>query len=83
MNFFFLKHVTRRICLFNLLFCKNFFCCSNLKMACEFLCSLPLSTHPKIPCDDSTVNNICKLETAWFVALNIDHLAAEKGQSLY
>lgn len=82
MNFF-LKHVARRICLFNFLFCKDFCCCLDLKTACEFLFSLSLYTHPKIPCDDSTVNNICKLETAWFVALNIEYLAEEKGQSFY
>jgi len=42
-----------------------------------------LYTHPKIPCDDSAVNNICKLETTWFVTFSTEYLAAEKGQSSY
>lgn len=43
----------------------------NLRTACEFSCSVPLYRHPKIPCDDSSVNNICKVHSAWLDASNV------------
>lgn len=68
-NYF--KFVTRRICLFNLLFCKTLCYSLNLKTACEFSCSVSLNTHPKIPCDDSSVNNTCKVHPVWLGALKV------------
>lgn len=56
-----LKPLTRRICMFNLLFCRDFICFKFENSLWIFMQSV-FYNHPKVPCDDSTVNNICRLE---------------------
>lgn len=46
-------------------FAKHFVTSKNWKIACEFSCHVSLYSHPKIPCDDSSVNNTCKVPPAW------------------
>lgn len=70
MNYYF-KYATRRICLLNLLFAGHFVIPKNLKTSGEFLCSVSLYGHPKIPCDDSSLNNTCKVHPAWLGAFNV------------
>lgn len=52
-------------------FPKHFVTSKNLKTAFEFLCSVSLYRHAKIPCDDSSVNNSCKVHPAWLDPLNV------------
>lgn len=63
-------HLEESAC-FTCYFVGHFVTPKNLKTACEFSCSVSLYSHPKIPCDDSSVNNTCKVHPAWLGALNV------------